>query len=140
MHRPPWASRNIAAPLRPPVIRTGQGVPNDSLPVVPGDSIRNPPTVPSTARLASPMRLRSALLLLVATPLAAQSRRQLTSDDYARAEQFLGASTAPLVIGAGVRPTWTEDGRFWYRATVPGGSAFYVVDPVRRSRQALFDQ
>jgi dipeptidyl-peptidase 4 len=87
------------------------------------------------------MRLRPvALLLLFAAPLAAQSRRQLTADDYARAERFLGANTVPLVTGTGVRPTWTEDGRLWYRATVPGGSAFYVVDPARRSRQALFDQ
>ncbi|NUP71505.1 MAG: prolyl oligopeptidase family serine peptidase [Gemmatimonadaceae bacterium] len=87
------------------------------------------------------MRLRSvAPLLLLAAPLAAQSRRQLTADDYARAERFLGANTVPLVTGLGVRPTWTEDGRLWYRATVPGGSAFFVVDPVRRTRQTLFDQ
>jgi len=86
------------------------------------------------------MRLRSLALLLVAAPLVAQSPRQLTPDDYARAERFLGATTAPLVTGIGVRPTWTEDGRFWYRTTVPGGGAFFVVDPARRSRVALFDQ
>src|SRR5258705_1360250 len=86
------------------------------------------------------MRLRSLALLLVAAPLVAQSPRQLTPDDYARAERFLGATTAPLVTGTGVRPTWTEDGRFWYRTTVPGGGAFFVVDPARRSREALFDQ
>jgi dipeptidyl aminopeptidase/acylaminoacyl peptidase len=86
------------------------------------------------------MRLRSFAPLLLAAPLAAQSPRQLTSDDYARAERFLGATTAPLVTGIGVRPTWTEDGRFWYRTGVPGGSAFFVVDPARRTREALFDQ
>jgi dipeptidyl aminopeptidase/acylaminoacyl peptidase len=81
-----------------------------------------------------------AILLVVATPIAAQQPRQLTADDYARAERFLGANTAPLVTGTGVRPTWLADGRFWYRTTVPNGTAFFVVDPVRRTREAVFDQ
>ena len=86
--------------------------------------------------------LSAALLLLaaVAAPVAAQQPRQVTAEDYARAERFLGATTAPLVTGAGVRPTWLSDGRFWYRTTVPNGSAFFVVDPARRTRAALFDQ
>jgi dipeptidyl-peptidase-4 len=96
-----------------------------------------------TATLANRMRLRPVALLLLAAPLAAplaaQSPRQLTPGDYARAERFLGATTAPLVVGSGVRTTWTEDGRFWYRTTLPGGTAFYIVDPARRSREALFD-
>ena len=79
------------------------------------------------------------LLLLVAAPVAAQ-QRQLTTQDYARAERFLGANTAPLVTGTGVRPTWLADGRFWYRTTVPAGSAFFVVDPARRTRVPVFDQ
>ncbi|MBW3655333.1 MAG: S9 family peptidase, partial [Gemmatimonadetes bacterium] len=80
-----------------------------------------------------------ALLLLLTAPAAAQQTRQLTAQDYARAERFLGANTAPLVSGTAGRPTWLEDGRFWYRATTPGGSAFFVVDPARRTREALFD-
>jgi dipeptidyl-peptidase-4 len=86
------------------------------------------------------MRLHSVALLLLAAPLAAQQPRQLTAEDYARAERFLGANTAPLVTGTGVRPTWLGDGRFWYRTTVPSGTAFFVVDPARRTREALFDQ
>ncbi|HEU5173524.1 MAG TPA: DPP IV N-terminal domain-containing protein, partial [Gemmatimonadaceae bacterium] len=88
------------------------------------------------------MRFSSlTLLLLAATPLAAQQQPvQLTADDYARAERFLGANTLPLVSGTAGRPTWMEDGRFWYRATVPAGAAFIVVDPARGTRQALFDQ
>jgi dipeptidyl-peptidase 4 len=86
------------------------------------------------------MRLYTAAALLVAAPVAAQQPRQLTAEDYARAERFLGANTAPLVTGIGVRPTWLPDGRFWYRTTVPTGSAFFVIDPVRRTRQAVFDQ
>jgi dipeptidyl-peptidase-4 len=86
------------------------------------------------------MRLHSVALLLLAAPLAAQQPRQLTAEDYARAERFLGVNTAPLVTGIGVRPTWLADGRFWYRTTVPSGTAFLVVDPVRRTREAVFDQ
>ncbi len=86
------------------------------------------------------MRLSRLAPLLLAIPLTAQETRQLTAEDYARAERFLGANTAPLVTGFGVRPTWLADGRFWYRATVPEGSAFIMVDPARGSRQAAFDQ
>ena len=86
------------------------------------------------------MRYASAFLLLLAAPLAAQQPRQLTDEDYARAERFLGTTAAPLVTGLGVRPTWLADGRFWYRTTVPEGSAFFMVDPARGTRQAAFDQ
>ena len=86
------------------------------------------------------MRIHSALFLLLATPLAAQQPRQLTADDYSRAEKFLAASVAPLVTGMGVDPTWLPDGRFWYRTTVLNGYQFYMVDPARKSRQAAFDQ
>jgi dipeptidyl-peptidase-4 len=86
------------------------------------------------------MRFHGLPLLLLAAPLAAQQPRQFTPADYTRAERFLGATTAPLVTGTGVRPTWLADGRFWYRTTVPSGNAFYFVDPARRTREAAFDQ
>ena len=86
------------------------------------------------------VQFRSAVsLVLFASPLAAQSR-QLTADDYARAERYLGTNTAPLVSGSNVRPTWLADGRFWYRTTVPNGSSFVLVDPVRGTRVSAFDQ
>ncbi len=82
----------------------------------------------------------SLVLLLLAAPAIAQQPRQLTAQDYARAERFLGANAAPLVSGIGVRPTWLADGRFWYRTTVPTGSAFFLVDPARRTREVVFNQ
>ena len=86
--------------------------------------------------------MRYALLVLIAfaAPLAAQQPRQLTADDYARAERYLGATAAPLVTGVSVRPTWLDNGRFWYRTTLPSGSAFFLVDPARRNRVSVFDQ
>ncbi len=93
--------------------------------------------------------LRAALFIpavALASPLLAQSSAapkpyQFTIEDYARAERFLGQTTNPLVSGTAGRPTWLDDGRFWYRATTPGGgSAFYIVNPVRKSRTPAFDQ
>jgi dipeptidyl-peptidase-4 len=86
------------------------------------------------------MRLSLVAFLAIAGTAAAQQPRQLTADDYARAERSLAPNTVPLITGMGGRPTWLADGRFWYRTTVPNGSAFYVVDPARRTREALFDQ
>jgi dipeptidyl aminopeptidase/acylaminoacyl peptidase len=86
------------------------------------------------------MRLHRLLPLVIAAPLAAQQPRRLTADDYARAERFLGANATPLVTGIGVNPTWLPDGRLWYRTTVPNGSAFFVVDPAKRTREPVFDQ
>jgi hypothetical protein len=50
-------------------------------------------------------RLIPIVLLVSTAPVTAQER-QLTSDDYAHAEQFLGAATASLVRGIGGPPTW----------------------------------
>jgi dipeptidyl-peptidase-4 len=82
----------------------------------------------------------AAFLLIGATSLAAQQPTRLTADDYARAERMLGANTAPLVSGLTGTPTWLDDGRFWYRVTVPGGAQFVTVDPARGTRAAAFDQ
>jgi len=84
--------------------------------------------------------------LVVATfiataPAAAQQAppRALTAEDYARAEQYLGQHTSPLVFGASVRPNWLESGRFWYRNTIPQGAEFVMVDPEARTRARAFD-
>ena len=88
------------------------------------------------------MRIHLLCLLALATPVVAQQPplRQLTAADYARAERYLGTTTAPLVTGIGVRPTWLEGNRFWYRTSVPNGYAFYLVDPTRRTRADAFDR
>jgi dipeptidyl aminopeptidase/acylaminoacyl peptidase len=76
---------------------------------------------------------------LLAAPVAAQAPRQLTAEDYARAERFLAAGVAPLVSGTSVRVTWLPDGRLWYRTNVGEGAAFWLVDPARGTRAPLFD-
>jgi dipeptidyl aminopeptidase/acylaminoacyl peptidase len=81
-----------------------------------------------------------AIVLVVLSQAAPQQPRQLTADDYARAERFLGVNTAPLLSGTMGAPNWLPDGRLWYRATRPGGGAeFVLVDPVKRTKGTVFD-
>jgi dipeptidyl aminopeptidase/acylaminoacyl peptidase len=76
---------------------------------------------------------------MAAAPLAAQQPRQVTAEDYARAERFLGANAALLVSGIAGPPTWLADGRFWYRTTTTAGAEFITIDPARGTRAAAFD-
>jgi dipeptidyl aminopeptidase/acylaminoacyl peptidase len=75
--------------------------------------------------------------LMALTCLAQQ--QTLTAEDYARAEKFLSYNTAPLVLRAGIRPTWLPDGRFWYRVTTETGAEFVLIDPMRGTRTQAFD-
>jgi dipeptidyl aminopeptidase/acylaminoacyl peptidase len=85
------------------------------------------------------MRIHALALLLLAVPAAAQQPRQLTAEDYARAERRLAAHTTPLVTGTAGPPTWTADGRFWYRSNTAEGARYFMVDPARGTREPLFD-
>ncbi|HVL70027.1 MAG TPA: DPP IV N-terminal domain-containing protein [Vicinamibacterales bacterium] len=75
-----------------------------------------------------------SLALALATVPSLAQQRALSNDDYARAERFMGYNTAPLVLRAGVRPTWLDDGRFWYRITTENGSEAFLVDPVKATK------
>ena len=100
---------------------------------------------------AHPTRLRVSILILglgLIIPLASMAApdrsgdtpRALTAADYARAERFMSSNTAPLVLRAGVRPTWLSGDRFWYRnALADEGGEFVLVDPKKKSRGPAFD-
>src|SRR5580698_3238076 len=66
--------------------------------------------------------------------------KQLTTEDYARAEKFMSYSVNSLVYHGVARPTWMEDGRFWYRDNGPDGVTFVVVDPAKGTKAPAFDQ
>jgi dipeptidyl-peptidase 4 len=74
------------------------------------------------------------------TARGAAQGKQLTTEDYARAEKFMGYNVNSLVYHGVVRPAWMGDGRFWYRDNGPDGVTFMVVDPVKRTKTAAFDQ
>lgn len=81
----------------------------------------------------------TGLVSLLMTTINLAQQRALTAEDYARAEKFMSYNTAPLVLRAGVRPTWLPDGRFWYRVTTENGAEFVLVDPARGTRGPAFD-
>ena len=89
-------------------------------------------------------RIAPAVLSLALTiPSRAQNPAQpraLTTDDYARAEEFMPYNTNPLVLHSATRPVWLPDDRFWYRVTTERGTEFVLVDPARGTRAAAFDQ
>ncbi|WP_424680998.1 DPP IV N-terminal domain-containing protein [Frateuria sp. YIM B11624] len=85
-------------------------------------------------------RLACALALgLVATGALAQGRT-LTTDDYARAERFLGPNTAPLVDHAIQRVTWLDDGHFWYVDHDAKGDHYRVMGAATGKVSDAFDQ
>jgi dipeptidyl-peptidase-4 len=84
------------------------------------------------------MRRRFLLLaLLIPGAAAAQQPRALAAQDYARAVRFLAAYTNPLVLGGQVRPTWLDDGRFWYRNITADSSEIVMFDPIKRMRSVM---
>ena len=90
---------------------------------------------------STPMRsLLPVVFVLSAIPAVAQpGPAVLTAADYARAEKFMTYNTAPLVYGAGVRPTFLKDGRFWYRVTRESGAEFMLADPAKGTKAPAFD-
>jgi len=85
-----------------------------------------------------PRTLLLALTLPLAT-LSAQGHRQLTPADYDHAVKMLGQNANPLVIGGQVAPTWSPDGKFWYRSVRPAGVTFLLVDGAKKTATPLFD-
>jgi dipeptidyl-peptidase-4 len=77
-----------------------------------------------------------AVPVLSAVALAQQNPAALTTSDYARAEEFMGYNTNPLVIGSAGRPGWMADGRFWYRVKRASGPEFVTVDPAKGGARA----
>ena len=77
--------------------------------------------------------MRPAAILLLSVSAFAQQR--FTSADYAHAEKFMTYNTTPLVLRSGVRPTWIENDRFWYRVTTAEGSEFVLIDPATGARR-----
>jgi dipeptidyl aminopeptidase/acylaminoacyl peptidase len=92
-----------------------------------------------TANLRHTSLLSVAAIVALALPAHTQTRA-LTTDDYARAEKFLGYNTNGLVLHVAAQPTWVGDERFWYRTATENGTEFFLVDAATGARTAAFDQ
>ncbi len=80
-----------------------------------------------------------ALITAMILPGAAQSRATVTAADDARAEQYLGYNTTPLVSNGPVQANWLPNDRFWYRNVTAAGSEFILVDAARATRAPAFN-
>lgn len=65
--------------------------------------------------------------------------QQVTVEDYARAEGFLGSYTSGLVYKNSVSPNWTSNSSFWYRNNLPNGAEFIKVDAATGKKARAFD-
>ena len=88
----------------------------------------------STTRNAA---LSGAVLLgLIGASASAQT---VTTDDYRRADSFLG-NAQTLVDHSVQRVTWIDDGHFWYRDHDKSGNQYLVVDVAGGSATRAFDR
>ncbi len=71
---------------------------------------------------------------------AQDGTKQLTSADYARADQALPWGAKKLILNLQVTPHWLDKGnRFWYKSETPNGWEFLMVDPAGKTKKAAFD-
>ncbi|HWZ14670.1 MAG TPA: DPP IV N-terminal domain-containing protein [Mucilaginibacter sp.] len=84
--------------------------------------------------------LLTGMCFVLALAANAQQSPVLTDKDYQHAESFMSYNTQPFVDHGDVRPNWLPGDRFWYRTLTPTGSEFVLVDPVKKTRTAAFDQ
>ncbi|MGH9414843.1 MAG: prolyl oligopeptidase family serine peptidase [Terriglobales bacterium] len=66
--------------------------------------------------------------------------KQVTADQYANAERYLGYNVDPLVLNAMNGAHWLPDGRFWYSANDARGPNYVLVNPARATREPAFDR
>src|SRR6266496_6484941 len=69
-----------------------------------------------------------------------QQSNSLTTKDYEQAESLMGYNTQQFIDHGSVNPEWLPGDKFWYRTLVPNGSEFILVDPVKGTITAAFDQ
>ena len=60
--------------------------------------------------------------------------------NYSLEERFLPDAVSKLVFDLAVTPHWfSESDKFWYSYQTTEGTRYYVVDPVRRAKNPLWD-
>ncbi len=83
------------------------------------------------------------LLLLVWVVLhfnAVAQHKKPAKANYDLASQFSPTKLRTRIFSTDVRPSWiNHSDRFWYEYQTSSGKRWYLVDPVTRSKQPLFD-
>jgi len=84
--------------------------------------------------------LCAAAFISLAISAGAQQMTPVTTADYDQAEKFSIKKMGRLVKSRDVRPHWFRDSdRFWYEWTDTEGTSYYIVDPVAKTKTAVFD-
>ncbi len=85
--------------------------------------------------------LRSAVAALALhVGVAAAQGATLSTEDYARAERFMGYNTAPLVDHVVTKLGWLAPDQLWYAEHDAGGDHYLRMDVAGGKAVALFDQ
>jgi len=66
--------------------------------------------------------------------------RELPKANYDLASRWTSAKVGKYVFSTAVTPHWLEfSDRFWYEYETPSGKRWTVVDPIKKTKTALFD-
>src|SRR6185295_3466756 len=66
--------------------------------------------------------------------------RELAKPNYDLASRWTSAKVGKMVFSTAVTPHWLEfSDRFWYSYETTAGQRWWVVDPVKKTKTALFD-
>ena len=80
-----------------------------------------------------------ALNLLLISGLFAQNN-PINKANYQLADRFSPSKLKGMVFSTRVDPHWLKNSnRFWYSYETSEGKTYYIVDPVKQSKSALFD-
>ena len=80
-----------------------------------------------------------ALNILLISGLFAQNA-PINKANYQLADRFSPSKLKGMVFSTRVDPHWLKNSnRFWYSYETSEGKTYYIVDPVKQSKSALFD-
>lgn len=83
------------------------------------------------------------LITLLAFNVVGQEKPDLKKSvkpNYNLASKFSPEKLKNLIFTTTVSPNWiNRSDRFWYEYTTSAGKNYYIVDPARRTKEALFD-
>jgi dipeptidyl aminopeptidase/acylaminoacyl peptidase len=88
---------------------------------------------------AYPLAAPNLGLMSRAEPAVAPER-ELPKANYDLASRWTSAKVGKYVFSTAVTPHWLEfSDRFWYDYETPAGRKWWLVDPVKKTKAALFD-
>jgi len=88
---------------------------------------------------AYPLAAPNLGLMSRAEPTVAPER-ELAKANYDLASRWTSAKVGKYVFSTAVTPHWLEfSDRFWYDYETPAGRKWWLVDPVKKTKTALFD-